>query len=106
MKTSLIAAAVTLAILSIPTVASAQPTATVQTEDLDLAKPDDQKKLEDRIDNAVRRMCRVEAYDIEARKLERSCRLAAEANAAPQIEMAIAGAREERFAAFELDVQG
>lgn len=106
MKTSLIAAAATLAILSVPTVVSAQPTATVQTEDLDLAKPADQKKLEERMDNAVRRMCRADGFDAQVRRLERECRLAATQDAAPKIEFAIAEAREGHFAAIDLGNQG
>lgn len=106
MKKTFVFAAAALAAIATPAAAKDAPDTSVAIGDLDLTKQADQKKLEDRIDNAVRRMCRVEAHDIEARKLERSCRLAAEANAAPQIEMAIAGAREERFAAIELDVQG
>ncbi|NNC52501.1 MAG: UrcA family protein [Erythrobacter sp.] len=106
MKKTFVFAAAALAAIATPAAAKDAPDATVAIGDLDLTTQADQKKLEDRIDNAVRRMCRVDAFDLQARKLERSCRLAAQANAAPQIELAIASAREERFAAVELDVQG
>ncbi|MBY6128663.1 UrcA family protein [Qipengyuania aquimaris] len=106
MKKTFVLATAAFAAIATPAMAKDAPDTSVAIGDLDLTKQADQDKLDNRIDNAVRRMCRVEGFDLQARKLERSCRLAAEANAAPQIEVAIAGAREERFAAIELDVQG
>ena len=106
MKKTLVIAAAAFAAIATPAAATDTPNATVPTNDLDLTNPADQKKLDDRIDNAVRRMCRADGFDAQARRLERECRLAATQDAAPKIEFAIAEAREGRFAAIELGNRG
>lgn len=106
MKKTTVLAAAAFAAIATPLAAEDLPSASVRIADLDLSQEADRGKLDRRIDNAARRMCRVEARDAEARKAERACRLAVEADAAPKVELAIAKARSERFAAIDLDVQG
>lgn len=104
-KTFVIAAAA-LAALATPAAAANVPQAKVDVSDLDLSQPADQKKLDRRIDNAARRACRMTGFDAETRRIERECRLAMIENAAPQIQLAIAKARTDRFATIDLDAQG
>ncbi|MXO95779.1 UrcA family protein [Erythrobacter aquimaris] len=106
MKLTFALAALSFAIAA-PAAAKAEtPAASISVADLDLTKRVDQDKLDRRIDLTVRRMCRVDAFEAKARKLERNCRLAAKADAAPKVALAIANARTERFAALNLDIQG
>ena len=103
-KTLLIAAA----FAAVPSIAVAQdaPSATVAVADLDLTTSAGQAKLDKRIDQAIRRMCRVDGFDAFMLRQQADCRLAAKANAAPKVAFAIEAARTQRFAAIELDVQG
>lgn len=105
MKKTLVIAA---ALFAIPSVGMAQdaPSATVNITDLDLSTKAGQDKLDKRMDQAIRRMCRVDGYDAELRRQETACRLAATADAAPKVAYVIDAARSQRFAAIELDVQG
>ena len=103
-KTALIAAA----LFAIPSAAMAQdaPTATVKTADIDLTTSAGQAKLDKRVDQAIRRMCRVDGFDAYMLRQQADCRLAAKANAAPKVAYAIEAARTQRFASIDIDVQG
>lgn len=99
-------AAAVLVVATTPAASKDQLTVSVDVSDLDLTQNADQDKLERRIDNAARRICRTGAFDTGARRAENECRLAIIENAAAQVKLAIAKARDERFATISLDIQG
>lgn len=105
MKTTL---AIAAAFLAVPSMAAAQnaPSATVKTTDLDLSTKAGQDKLDKRVDQTIRRMCRVDGFDAAMLRQQADCRLAAKANAGPKVAFAIEASRTGHFASIELDAQG
>lgn len=99
-------AAAAIAFLSTPALADTVPSATVQIIDLDLTKQADQEKLDQRIDRAINKMCRVNGRGLEFRRQENACRVAAKADAAPKVKLAIAAANTQQFAAISVATQG
>lgn len=95
-------AAAAFAAIATPAMAGDIPTATVNIADLDLTQRDDQRRLESRVETVARQICRTASFDAVSRKLERECRAAVTADAAPKIAFAIAAARETRLATIEL----
>lgn len=99
-------AAAAIAFLSTPALANTVPSATVQIIDLDLTKQSDQEKLDQRIDHAISKMCRVNGRGLQFRRQENACRVAAKADAAPKVKLAIAAANTEQFAVINLGANG
>ena len=100
-KTVLIAAA--LAVLPAQALANDRPSITVQTHDLDLATASDQERLENRVDRAIRRACRIGGKGVAVMAAEQECRAELREAARSQVRLAIAAARNDRFAALEVD---
>ena len=108
MRKTLIAFAAVATAFAVPAAAqdaSDTVTITVQTNDLDLASPADQSRLETRIDSAISRVCRSGGRDFDARRAEAACRNSLRDAFAPQVEVAIMEAREEHFAALDLSLR-
>lgn len=105
MRKTLIAFASIAALMATPAAAqelAGDVTITVQTDDLDLSAAADQARLDNRVENAIRRACRDGSVGIDARRAQAACRAALAETFAPQVEVAIMDASEERFAALEL----
>lgn len=100
-KTVLIAAA--LAILPAQAIASDIPSITVETTDLDLASAKGQDRLEGRIERAIRRACTVGGKGLTVMAAEKQCRAELREAANVEIRLAIAAAREDRFAALDVN---
>ena len=89
-------------IATAPAAAQAQPedvTVEVPVEGLNLARPADQERLDNRVEQAVRRACRNGGLDLASRRQEAACRRSLSDAFAPQIELAIAEARTTHLAA-------
>lgn len=71
--------------------------APVAHDDLDLAKPGDVTRLDERVRTKVRQMCANGGRDGASLRLERECRETALAATAPAVRVAIANARLERL---------
>jgi UrcA family protein len=86
-------------ILLAPVAAQANPAiatefeALVAHDDLDLAKPGDVTRLDERVRTKVRQMCANGGRDGASVRLERECRKTALAATAPAVRVAIANAR-------------
>ena len=95
-KTAFIAAALLTA--ATPALASntAVPQVDVRIDDLDLARATDRDRLDQRIDNAARRLCVSGARGIDAIRAEQRCIALVRAEAAPQTERAVAMAQSGR----------
>lgn len=108
MRKTLITLAAAATVLAIPAAAQEAgdgPTITVQTSDLDLTDSADQSRLDNRVDNAIRRACRSGGFDSASRRAEAACRASLSNAASPRVELAIAQANETRFAAIELSFE-
>ena len=106
MKTRFAALATALTALAISgatPAAAADRAVTVTIGDLDLSASADRAILDRRIATAARFACDSGARDAASLKAERECRTAAVAEATAKAKVAIAGARETRFAAIALD---
>ena len=90
-------------ILLAPAAVHAAPVITTEFEspvahdDLDLAKPGDVTRLDERVRTKVRQMCANGGRDSASLRLERECRETALAATAPAVRVAIANARMERL---------
>lgn len=95
--------AIALALTLSPAAAHATPInstefeAPVSHDDLDLTKPGDVTRLDERVRTKVRQMCANGGRDSASVRLERECRETALAATAPAVRMAIANARLERL---------
>ena len=106
MRKTLIALAAASTIFAAPAMA-ADPadsvTISVQTDDLDLTTEAGQDALENRVDRAIERVCRTGGRDIASRRAEAQCRSNFAEDFAPSVELAIAEAQEQRFAAINIE---
>ena len=87
-----------------PAAAQAQQeeiTVKVRLNGLDLNHLADQQRLEERVNYAIRRACRVDARDVASRRVQRSCEANLSDQLVPRVELAIADARREYLAAIE-----
>ena len=100
-KTVLIAAA--LAFLPAQAVANDIPSIAVETIDLDLASAKGQDRLESRVERAIRKACPVGGKGLTVMAAEKQCRAELREAANVEIRLAIAAAREDRFAALDVD---
>ena len=100
-KTVLIAAA--LAALPAQAIARDIPSIAVKTTDLDLASAKDQDRLESRVERAIRKACTVGGKDLTVMAAEKQCRAELREAANVEVRLAIAAAREDRFAALDVD---
>jgi UrcA family protein len=95
--------AVAIALMATPATVHANPVnatefeAPVAHDDLDLAKPGDVTRLDERVRTKVRQMCANGGRDGASLRLERECREAALAATAPAVRVAVANARVERL---------
>ncbi|RIV88821.1 UrcA family protein [Aurantiacibacter zhengii] len=90
--------------LAVP--AAAQPeqndvTVEIRLDGLDLTRAEDRDRLDDRVEYAIRRACRVNGMDSHSRKTQRACQESMTDLLAPQVELAIAEARGPSLAAIE-----
>ena len=100
-KTASIAAA--LAILPAQAIASHIPSIAVETTDLDLASAKGQDRLESRVESAIRKACTIGGKGLRVLTAENQCRAELREAANVEVPLAIAAAREDRFAALDLD---
>ncbi|MBX7461857.1 UrcA family protein [Qipengyuania huizhouensis] len=106
MKKPLTLATAVLAVFATPVASRDLPTVSIKITDLDLSTEVARQKLDQRIDNAARRICQLGGFDYGVRKAEADCRLAVKQKVAPEVELAIANARAERLATNQLDIPG
>lgn len=90
LKTLILAAAIALPLATPAAATGATESVVVAIDDLDLARSQDQQRLDRRIDAAARSLCASGARGIAALQAERRCVALARASAAPQAEQAIA----------------
>ena len=94
---ALIAPLAPIALLATPLAAQTNqadvPSVTIDVSDLDLAKPEGTERLDTRIQMQIRRMCAVSDRSLAAKKLERTCRETALAQAEPKVRLAVRQAR-------------
>lgn len=89
---------------SVPAAAQSQQeevTVEVRLNGLDLSHAADQQRLDERVNYAIRRACRVDARDAESRRVQRACEQNLTEALAPRVELAINEARREYLAAIE-----
>ena len=79
------------------------PGIAVDASDLDLATAAGQARLDTRIDSAIRSACRAGDRSIASRRVERECAASIRTAASAQARIAIAEAREKRFAMIEVN---
>jgi UrcA family protein len=85
-----------LAIGTAPAFAASDPvTAEIAVADLDLSNPQDQARLDRRVESAARQICHSGLRASAARAGELRCIETVLASAKPQVEMALANARKE-----------
>jgi UrcA family protein len=99
-RSSIVAAAMFVSTaLSAPVFAQDLPRAEIRYDDLALATPHGAERLQARIKHAARRVCGVNGVaDVSGRMAALKCADAAVANAAPQLELAVANARDAQQA--------
>ncbi len=98
---ALIASAIALAPMAAASANETEaPTATVSVEDLNLASSKGVAILDNRVQNAIRRMCNSGMRGLAASQAERECRATATANAERETNRVIAAARsaDQRYA--------
>lgn len=100
-KAVLIAAA--LAILPAQAIANDVPSIAVATTDPDLASAKGQDRLESRVERAIRKACSIGGKGVTVMAAEKRCRAELREAANVEIRLAIAAAREDRFAALDVD---
>ena len=69
---------------------------TVTHDDLDLTTQAGIDRLDDRIRTRINRLCRIDARDSDARRLQRECQIGALASVEQQVQIAIAQANSQR----------
>lgn len=107
LKTLILTASIALAAAVPATAADRDATAEVRIDDLDLASPTDQQRLDRRLSAAARRLCVGNARGVAAMQREQRCMALALESAAPQAERAIALAHSNRhLAQVDLAVSG
>ena len=100
-RTVLIAAA--LAFPHVPAMASDIPSIAVETTDLDLTSPKDQDRLDNRVERAIRKACTIGGKGVTVMVAESKCRAELREATNVEVRIAIAAAREDRFAALDVD---
>lgn len=106
MKTCNVIFAAALAAIALPATApavAATPSIDVPVADLDLSQAADRAVLDSRIERAARKVCSSGMKGANAQRIESECRAQAVSNAARQADLAIASARETRFASITVD---
>ena len=109
LKTLILAAAIALPIAAPAAATDRADTDTVEVsfDDLDLADPAGQRRLDRRIDAAARRLCGSGVRGFAALRAQRECIALALDSASPQAERAIALARGgQRLAGIEVRISG
>jgi UrcA family protein len=107
LKTLILSASLALAAAVPAAAADRDDSAQVRIDDLDLANPSDQQRLDRRVSAAARRICATGARNLAAITAENRCIALALESAAPQAERAIALARSNRrLAQIDLAVSG
>lgn len=107
LKSLILTASIALAAAVPATAADRDDSAQVRIDDLDLASPSDQQRLDRRVASAARRLCTDGTRGVVAMQHEQRCIALALESAAPQAERAIALARtNRRLAQIDLAVSG
>ena len=104
MKTCVLTVAAVLGLALTPSAAMAESrSVTVPTHDLDLSTKAGQAALDSRVATAVRQICNSSERGMVARKAEEACAANVRRDIAPQIDVAIADARQTRLAGLTID---
>lgn len=107
LKTLILSVSIALAAAVPATATDRDDSAQVRIDDLDLASPADQQRLDRRVATAARRLCTDGARGVVAIQNEQRCVALALQSAAPQTERAIALAHSNRrLAQIDLAVSG
>jgi UrcA family protein len=107
LKTLILSASIALAAAVPAAAVDSDERVAVRIDDLDLANPNDQQRLDRRVSAAARRICVDGERGVLAMQREQRCIALALESAAPQAERAIALAqRNQRLARIDLAVSG
>ena len=90
--------------LAVPAAAQSEQndvTVEIRLDGLDLTRAQDRDRLDDRVEYAIRRACRISGMDSHSRKTQRACQESMAELLFPEVELAIAEARGPALAAIE-----